>query len=92
LKNILTNPEDMADFIKIVSGQLQVLKQQRQQTEQQLEQINGQFNEATNTIELLKDWQQIMTGDDLTLIKMAYADIKKNMTDLTPVEDTDETK
>ena len=82
----------MADFIKIVSGQLQVLKQQRQQTEQQLEQINGQFNEATNTIELLKDWQQIMTGDDLTLIKMAYADIKKNMTDLTPVEDTDETK
>lgn len=80
MKNILTNPEHMAEFIAISENGLKQTKDQKAQAEAQLAQINQVINSHENTIALLKSWQEIMAGDDLTLIKMAYDDIKKNMT------------
>jgi len=84
VKNILTNPEHMAEFLQISENGLKQTRQQKQQLEAQLEQVNQVINSHENTINLLKNWQEIMAGDDLTLIKMAYEDIKKNMTDIKP--------
>lgn len=85
IKNILTNPEDMEQFIKISENGLNQTKQQKEQLEGQLNQLNQVINSHENTIKLLKNWQEIMAGDDLTLIKMAYDDIKKNMKDIKTV-------
>ena len=86
MRNILTNPEDMEQFIKIVQGQIDQSKGQEAQLQEQLKGVSGQINEANNTIALLKNWQEIMDGDDMTLIKMAYNDIKKRMTKVVTVE------
>lgn len=85
IKNILTNQEDMEQFIKMSENGLSQVKQQKQQLEGQLEQVNQVINSHENTLKLLKNWQEIMAGNELTLIKMAYDDIKKNIKDIKTV-------
>jgi cell division septum initiation protein DivIVA len=81
-KNILTNPKDMAEFLQIVESNLAKLKENKIKALEQVDQIQNNVNEHENTLATLKNWQEIMVGDDLTLIKMAYTDIKKGMTDI----------
>lgn len=82
IRNILTNPDDMSDFLKMVKNGLNQTRKQEEELKNQLEQVQQIINTHENQIALLEDWQTIMAGDDLTIIKMAYEDIKKNMKDI----------
>jgi len=79
-RNILTNPEDMALFLDMVRAGLKASLGQRDQIKEQLKQLEDVINTHENQIALLENWQEIMDGNDLTIINMAFQDIKKNMT------------
>ena len=86
VRNILTNQEDLAGFIKIVRGQINGLNAQKEQTKEQLKQFEYALNENENVLALLENWGEIMAENDITLINMAFQDIKKNMTKPTTVD------
>jgi len=86
-KNILVNPEDMEAFLQMVRTGLKQAETQRNQLKEQLKQLEEVINSHENNIALLENWQEIMNENDLTLINMAFQDIKKNMTKPTVMND-----
>jgi len=86
VRNILTNPEDMKDFLELVKRQMGAAKAQKEQLLSQLKQVEQAINDQENAVALCENWLEVMTENDLTTINMAYQDIKKNMTKPTLVE------
>lgn len=86
MKSIITEPADMSEFINIVTNQLNGLRTQKSNLEEQLGKVDDLIVQHLNQLDILKNWYDIMTHGDLTLIKMAYDDLKKNMTEIKNAE------